>query len=317
MDLVAGHVSGTSKAASLLNLFGDMVTAMATLSKDKNSKKSVGDLFGTSLTATSNLKRGVISGTSKQATMTNLFTTALTAVANLSKGKVSGTSTIASLPGVFGTSFTANANLSKGKVSGTSTTASLIGLFGNSINVAVNLVKGTASDAVKKFVEAWGFASGGAIDAAGHVMAFAGGGAITNMSREMWGSIPKYAGGGMHGSMFVAGENGPELVGHVNGRSEILNKSQLAQTMHSAIIGGMAQFVPYMSAITHTVAAGANAIVSANLASSEMLAGRIATDPRLTEDQMMDLIDVAVSRSSGGYYGESSEDIAEGVREGM
>jgi len=137
------------------------------------------------------------------------------------------------------------------------------------------------------------------------------------MSRETWDSLPKYAGGGMHGSMFIAGESGPEIVGHVNGRSEILNKSQLAQTMHSAIVNGMAQFVPYMSGLSRTVAAGTNAIIAADFATTEMLSGQLATDSRLTNEQMESMIANMINQTSGGVYGETADDIAEGVREGM
>lgn len=51
-----------------------------------------------------------------------------------------------------------------------------------------------------------------------------------------WHSIPQYANGGrVHGSLFVAGEAGAELVGHVGGRTEVLNQSQLAATMYAAV----------------------------------------------------------------------------------
>ena len=76
------------------------------------------------------------------------------------------------------------------------------------------------------------------------LMAKAMGGVITSGGRSLdwWGSATKYAGGTSraHGTMFVAGEAGPEIVGHVNGRTEILNQSQLAQTMRSAVASGMA-----------------------------------------------------------------------------
>lgn len=36
---------------------------------------------------------------------------------------------------------------------------------------------------------------------------------------------------GLHGSMFVAGENGAEMVGHINGQTEVLNRSQIAMAM--------------------------------------------------------------------------------------
>lgn len=67
----------------------------------------------------------------------------------------------------------------------------------------------------------------------------AGGGAFYSNS---WHSIPQYAGGtsNAHGSMFIAGEAGPEVVGHIGGRTEVLNKSQLAATMYSAVRSAMA-----------------------------------------------------------------------------
>jgi len=61
-----------------------------------------------------------------------------------------------------------------------------------------------------------------------------------------WHSIPQYAKGTLNalnrGSMFIAGEAGPEVVGHINGRTEVLNRSQIAATMNSAIINGMSRF---------------------------------------------------------------------------
>lgn len=62
----------------------------------------------------------------------------------------------------------------------------------------------------------------------------ASGGAYYN---GKWHEIPQYASGTLNaGSMFIAGEAGPELVGHVNGRTEVLNASQIA----SAIAAGVA-----------------------------------------------------------------------------
>ena len=56
-----------------------------------------------------------------------------------------------------------------------------------------------------------------------------------------WHDIPQYASGGRpHGSMFIAGEAGPEIVGHIGGRTEVLNRSQLAATMYSAVRSAMA-----------------------------------------------------------------------------
>lgn len=51
-----------------------------------------------------------------------------------------------------------------------------------------------------------------------------------------WRDIPQYASGGRpHGTAFIAGEAGPEIVGHIGGRTEVLNRSQLAATMYAAV----------------------------------------------------------------------------------
>ena len=60
-------------------------------------------------------------------------------------------------------------------------------------------------------------------------------------SNNSWTDIPQYAGGTLnaHGSLFLAGEAGPEIIGHVGGRTEVLNKSQLASAMYSAVNSAM------------------------------------------------------------------------------
>lgn len=54
--------------------------------------------------------------------------------------------------------------------------------------------------------------------------------------------ISQAAGGGSfsHGSVIVAGEHGAEVAGHIHGRTEILNQSQLAAVMYSSVVNGMA-----------------------------------------------------------------------------
>ena len=69
---------------------------------------------------------------------------------------------------------------------------------------------------------------------------FSSGGVITKDFMSSFSVIPRYAGGTVNaGSMFIAGEAGPELVGHVGGRTEVLNESQLASVMQSAVAEGM------------------------------------------------------------------------------
>lgn len=112
---------------------------------------------------------------------------------------------------------------------GVSTVADWVRQFiGGSVSVGVGLrfEGGTGSHA---------FASGGTISANGTIVD--------------WNSIPKYAGGttNAHGTLFVAGEHGPEIMGHIGGRTEILNKSQLAETMYAAIVNGFATILQQFS----------------------------------------------------------------------
>ena len=82
-------------------------------------------------------------------------------------------------------------------------------------------------------------------------LAAAGGGKWTLQTKALggifanglWSSIPQYAGGTAgvnHGSLFWAGENGAEIVGNAGGRTEVLNKSQIASAMFSAVQAAMA-----------------------------------------------------------------------------
>lgn len=112
---------------------------------------------------------------------------------------------------------------------GISTVADWVRQFiGGSVSVGVGLrfEGGTGSHA---------FATGGTISANGAIVD--------------WNSVPKYAGGttNAHGTLFVAGEHGPEIMGHIGGRTEILNKSQLAETMYAAIVNGFATILQQFS----------------------------------------------------------------------
>lgn len=67
--------------------------------------------------------------------------------------------------------------------------------------------------------------------------------------------IPQYAGGTLNaGSVFVAGEHGPEVMGHINGRTEILNRSQIGSIIHSSFVTAMSQFGNRLLASPETVA---------------------------------------------------------------
>ena len=81
-----------------------------------------------------------------------------------------------------------------------------------------------------------------------------------------WHEIPQAASGGsFHGTLFYAGENGAEVVGHAGGRTEVLNRSQLASTMYAAVRSAMSG-------------------IAFNLASPSM--GASATDDGANEDML-------------------------------
>ncbi|MCC8047301.1 MAG: hypothetical protein LIP12_17745, partial [Clostridiales bacterium] len=141
------------------------------------------------------------------------------------------------------------------------------------LTVGVSLLKSGWSS-IKSF---FGLSSGGILGANGGVKIFpsnfASGGYISaSGAANWWRSVPKYANGtsNAHGTAFVAGENGPEIVGHVNNRTEVLNQSQLAAIMRDAVKNGMLAIVNSLgSAILNKMAECANAVISAVLYSVE------------------------------------------------
>lgn len=130
--------------------------------------------------------------------------------------------------------------------------------IGGAVDITVNLIS-KWKGRIKEF---FGLSGGGVISAGGGIKMFASGGIITP---NMWKAMPKYAGGTnrAHGSMFVAGESGAELVGHINGTTEVLNRFQLASVMHSSIVSGMAQFARYWQSMSHDLVTCANGVINA------------------------------------------------------
>lgn len=130
--------------------------------------------------------------------------------------------------------------------------------IGGAVDVTVNLI----SKWKGKIKEFFGLSGGGVVSAGGGIKMFASGGIITP---NMWKAMPKYAGGTnrAHGSMFVAGESGAELVGHINGTTEVLNRFQLAEVMHSSIVNGMAQFARYWQSMSHDLVTCTNGVINA------------------------------------------------------
>jgi len=71
--------------------------------------------------------------------------------------------------------------------------------------------------------------------------------------------------------MFIAGESGAEMVGHINGQTEVLNQSQIKLAMRSAVISGMLQFTGYWSQMNNLLVACTNSVINAILVSAEAI----------------------------------------------
>ena len=108
-------------------------------------------------------------------------------------------------------------------------------------------LKATISESVRS---AWNRAAGAwnsssLLSKLGTLPYLATGGIIQNGILQR---LPRYAKGTLNaGSMFVAGESGAELVGHIGGRTEVLNKSQLASVMYSSIVAGISRTLGALS----------------------------------------------------------------------
>ena len=194
--------------------------------------------------------------------------------------------------------------------------SSLSSWIGTSVSVGISLFKDGWSS-----IKSWfGLANGGIVGANGGVKMFSSGGSIHNGAAEFWNAIPKYAGGtaNAHGSMFVAGERGAELVGHVNGRTEVLNRSQLGQVMHRSIVDGMRQFAGYWNAINTHMTTCTNAMISAMLVSADAVYAGMNTNDVVMVQSVGTWMDNLSNRVEAALAGAgSAEQIAEGVREGM
>lgn len=146
---------------------------------------------------------------------------------------------------------------------------SLENLIGTSITIDVSLKKKNWKS-VKHF---FGLSGGGYFNS-NLFGTFADGGYVRNGNQTHWGNIPMYANGtsnALHGSMFIAGESGAEMVGHINGQTEVLNQSQIKLAMRSAVISGMLQFTGYWSQMNNLLVACTNSVINAILVSAEAI----------------------------------------------
>ena len=183
---------------------------------------------------------------------------------------------------------------------------------------------------VKDFLKTLGinitFASGGYITSGGIAHQFASGGIMRTMGATMWNGIQKYASGTSraHGTLFAAGEAGPEIVGHIGGRTEVLNKSQLAQVMFAAVENGMLSAISKVRFRMPAMATGSVMPyeVSAQIASST--AAIQTTLDTNNEDLIQTIISVIGSQTTtivaalqasnrGGGNGQSLQEIINGL----
>lgn len=181
--------------------------------------------------------------------------------------------------------------------------SSISSFVGTSVSVGISLFK-SGWTSIKKF---FGLANGGIVGANGGVKMFASGGIITP---NMWKAMPKYAGGTnrAHGSMFVAGESGAELVGHVNGTTEVLNRFQLASVMHSSIVSGMAQFSRYWQSMSRDIVTCANGIINAVVVSTAGINDNLVLASASGYDPYNSLAQTVYEDSKKSYDGAYSDD---------
>lgn len=149
-----------------------------------------------------------------------------------------------------------------------------------------NALSGLASDTNGDFMSPRGR---GAI---GSLRGFAKGGFIEDNGKSgFWKSVPMYASGtvnaGLHGSLFVAGERGAEMVGHINGQTEVLNRSQIVMAMRSAVVAGMSQFTEYWRNLNNQIPACANAVIRSIMVSSEVLNAAIVENPSYESSNLL------------------------------
>lgn len=138
--------------------------------------------------------------------------------------------------------------------------------LGSVVKIGVSLVKSGWSS-IKEF---FGLSSGG-YDTGHGFKLFANGGYVNGGRSGYWG-IPAYGNGGItHGSLFVAGEAGTEMVGRIGGQTEVLNQSQIKLAMRSAVISGMAAFTPILSAINSNIVTCSNAVINSVITGAQVL----------------------------------------------
>ena len=167
-----------------------------------------------------------------------------------------------------------------------SSMASSISSRVSSIRSTVSNITSSASDALSKVANKMDEVTRKAASNIS-IGGLASGGVVTDSGRiSWWDSVRKYASGTARaaGSLFVAGEAGPEIVGHVNGRTEVLNESQIAGAIYSAVLAAMKEAVTTFGGwLSQQMASNTNALITA--------VGQIQTPQHITMSQDTALIE--------------------------
>ena len=229
---------------------GTAVTVLTSLSKSGWS--TISDFVGTAVTAAVSLSK------SGWSSIAGYVGTAVDVLTSLSKD---GWSTISDY---VGTSVTVGVKLKK--IDWESAKKWIAGNKDGKVTLTVDLKEGKKVGSTLKSVGKIKKKAGGGIVTAGGVdRGFASGGIIRGGIARYLAGAPHYASGTTraHGTVFVAGEAGPEIMGHLNGRTEILNRSQIAQAIYGAVVSGMGAAVNALGVyLANHITSCTNAITS-------------------------------------------------------
>ena len=225
VDVTANMVDTKDSIPPEKKKIGSMTGSLASVIKDATTRiPTVGGIQGTysSVSANASTKKPAVAG------IEGVF-------GSMSIGKNTNKPVVAGIAGVFG-KITANKKTKKPTVKGVKgnlTSLSSSGLSRSQRTVNVSAKVTSIDDSNLSVYMKFKAKNYGANDAAL--------GAVFKGGRRF--SLPQYAAGGSpsHGTMFVAGEAGAEMVGHINGRTEVLNRSQMASVMYNAVLSGMTQ----------------------------------------------------------------------------
>ena len=167
-----------------------------------------------------------------------------------------------------------------------------LGLWGLETTVKVFIEQaGNVWQKIKDFLKGVGInINTGGVIANGNFSPFASGGVIRGGVARYLDNVPHYASGTTraHGTVFVAGEAGPEIMGHINGRTEILNKSQIAEAIYAAVMHGMGAAVNALGKyIANHMTSCTNSIVQTIAANAVPLSGVDYYQPAMANGGIM------------------------------